>query len=53
MSNKIINCPHCDNIIIIDKLNCKMFIHAVYKKTGKQINQHMSKNKCKKYNRNR
>jgi len=44
----IIDCPYCNQSIIITKLNCKIFIHAVYKDSGKQINPHTSKNKCEK-----
>jgi DNA-directed RNA polymerase subunit RPC12/RpoP len=38
----IIECPHClGQIIIYNKdLNCKQFIHAVNKITGKPLNPH-------------
>jgi|CXWK01.1.fsa_nt_gi hypothetical protein len=39
-----INCPKCDGTIIITKMNCKIFRHAIHKDTGKQIGPH-SKNK--------
>jgi hypothetical protein len=42
----IVDCPHCGQYIIIEKLNCKIFRHAVYKNDGKQINPHMSKSDC-------
>ena len=44
----IISCPHCHNIIYIDKkeFNCKIFRHGVYKKTLKQIDPHSPKNMC-------
>lgn len=29
----IINCPHCDSKILINKINCKIFRHGVYKDT--------------------
>lgn len=41
----IVNCPHCKEEVIISKLNCCIFIHAVMKKTGKQVNPHTSKAK--------
>jgi hypothetical protein len=44
----IITCPHCDETVIIEKLNCGIFIHGVIKKTGKQIPPHLSKTKCMK-----
>ena len=42
----IIECPYCSDIVIIEKLNCKIFRHAIYKNTFKQINPHMNKKKC-------
>lgn len=44
----IVDCPNCGQSVIITKLNCKIFIHAVFKDTGKQINPHTRKNKCEK-----
>ena len=44
----IVQCPNCGQDVIIIKLNCKIFRHAAYKDTGKQINPHMNKNKCEK-----
>ncbi len=44
----IIECPHCNQSIIITKLNCSVFRHAVYKDTGKQVHSHMNKYKCEK-----
>jgi hypothetical protein len=44
----IINCPHCYEPVIIYKnqIKCGIFRHAVYKKTNKPINSHLSQNKC-------
>jgi hypothetical protein len=42
----IVTCPHCDEKIIIDKLNCLIFCHGVMKKTGKQINPHSDEKSC-------
>ena len=42
----IITCPNCNEFIIIEKLNCCIFRHAVYKKTNKQIGPHTSQDKC-------
>ena len=41
-------CPHCHNDIIVAKkeLNCKIFRHGVYIKTGKPMNPHMNQLKC-------
>jgi len=45
-SEPIFNCPHCQTPILIEKLNCGIFRHAVFKKTGKQIGPHSTKEKC-------
>lgn len=39
-------CPHCDHLIEIVQLNCKIFRHGVYKKGYKQMNPHAPKNVC-------
>jgi hypothetical protein len=44
--NLIITCPHCQENILIEQLNCKIFRHAVLKTTNQQINQHASKSEC-------
>lgn len=44
----IITCPHCNENVIIEKINCGIFIHGVMKKTGKQVPPHLSKAKCRK-----
>jgi hypothetical protein len=40
----IIKCPHCDSEILIEEkdINCGIFVHAIMKKTGKQVNPHSS-----------
>lgn len=45
----IVNCPHCEDIIIIYKneINCKIFRHGIYKNSKKQIDPHLSESKCK------
>lgn len=48
----IIICPHCNDSIIISKLNCGIFRHGVLIKTGKQINNHASKKICDNYVKN-
>jgi hypothetical protein len=37
---RIINCPHCNNQIFIEKINCKIFIHGYKKSTMKQVGPH-------------
>ena len=46
MNNNIIICPHCNNYIIIEKINCGIFRHGIYKNNGKQIKPHSSKEIC-------
>lgn len=41
-------CPNCNELVLIEKINCGIFRHGVYKKTGKQINQHLQKDTCEK-----
>ena len=43
---KIITCPHCNDILIISELNWKIFRHGIYKKSNEQIDTHLSKEKC-------
>jgi len=40
----IIKCPHCDSENLIEEkdINCGIFVHAVMKKSGKQVNPHSS-----------
>jgi len=42
----VIECPHCNEPILIEQLNCKIFRHGVFKLTNQQINPHLSKDKC-------
>ena len=47
--NLVIQCPHCNDPILIDQLNCKIFRHGVMKNDGKQINPHATKLECENY----
>ena len=42
----LIECPHCNQIIEIELINCGIFRHGTYKATGEQIDPHMSKEGC-------
>ena len=48
MENILVKCPHCEDLIIINKkdFNCKIFRHGVYKNNNKQIDPHLNKNEC-------
>jgi hypothetical protein len=42
MDDKIVYCPHCEDAIQIQEINCGIFRHGVYKETMEQIDQHSS-----------
>ena len=44
----IVKCPHCDEEILIEELNCCIFRHGVLK-NGIQIDPHASKELCDYY----
>ena len=46
MQNLITICPHCNNYVIIEQLNCKIFRHGVIKSSGQQIPPHSNKEIC-------
>ena len=39
-------CPHCQDIILIEKLNCGIFRHGVFKNNHQQIPPHESQIIC-------
>ncbi len=41
-------CPHCDQKIMVHKteLNCRIFRHGIFKKSGQQIHPHLSRERC-------
>jgi predicted RNA-binding Zn-ribbon protein involved in translation (DUF1610 family) len=45
-------CPNCQDFIIIKKINCGIFRHAILKKNGKQIDPHSSQEQCDNYIKN-
>ena len=42
----IVKCPHCDDYVLIEKLNCCIFRHGILKCNGKQIDPHATKTQC-------
>lgn len=46
MSEFVVICPHCSVEIIIEQVNCRIFRHAVYVKTGEQLPPHSTKEEC-------
>ena len=49
MSQLVLLCPHCQEPIIIEELNCCIFRHGILKESGKQIDPHSSKELCDYY----
>lgn len=43
-----VKCPHCNEYVIIEEINCAIFRHGILKKNMNQINQHLSKLECDK-----
>ena len=42
----IITCPHCKEYIMIEKINCGIFRHAIFKENGNQVDPHLPKSNC-------
>jgi len=45
----VVECPHCKNPVLIEKLNCAIFRHGSLKTDGQQIDPHASKELCNYY----
>jgi hypothetical protein len=45
----ILMCPHCNNYVVIEKINCGIFRHGTLKINNIQINPHASKEECDHY----
>ena len=48
----IVNCPHCNDIVLIRKLNCRIFRHGIFKNNFKQLHPHTPKYKCDMFYKN-
>lgn len=46
IENFFIECPHCECMMCIEKVNCGIFRHGVEIQTGKQIDPHAPKEVC-------
>jgi hypothetical protein len=46
--SEAIICPHCQEPILIEKLNCCIFRHGTMKDSFQQIAPHLSKEECDK-----
>jgi hypothetical protein len=45
-------CPHCKGTVIIEQVNCSIFRHGVFKRSGKQIPPHAPKEDCDNWAKN-
>jgi len=52
MSEPILQCPHCCDYVIIEKLNCAIFRHGIIKKNNQQIDPHSPKELCDYFSKN-
>jgi hypothetical protein len=50
--NIIVSCPHCNDLILIEQLNCMIFRHGVLKSNNTQIDPHTNKADCDNYKNN-
>ena len=48
MSEFFVTCPHCkgDVGVLYKQVNCKIFRHGIFRENGRQIDPHLSKEKC-------
>lgn len=52
MDTNIVICPHCNELIIIDQINCGIFRHGIFIETKQQIDPHAKKIDCDFYLQN-
>ena len=45
----ILQCLYCNEYILIEKINCGIFRHGVFKDTMKQVDPHETKENCDNY----
>jgi hypothetical protein len=53
LEEPILECPHCKEFVIIEKLNCGIFRHGIIKTTGKQMDPHAPKEMCDNFLKNK
>lgn len=47
-TNFEVQCPHCEEYVVIEQINCAIFRHGVMKTNLAQINPHLAKSECDK-----
>jgi len=53
LNHIIVTCPHCNEFVLIEELNCCIFRHGVFIENDKQIDPHCSKELCDYYVNNK
>ena len=48
----VVECPHCKECVVIERLNCHIFRHGVLRETGKQMDPHAPKEVCHELSKN-
>jgi DNA-directed RNA polymerase subunit RPC12/RpoP len=46
IEENIITCPHCNEFVIIQEINCGIFRHGILKSTHMQMDPHSNKETC-------
>jgi len=46
IENIVVICPHCNDPVSIEKVNCAIFRHGILIATKQQMNPHASKAEC-------
>jgi hypothetical protein len=52
-TNVVVICPHCQEYVLLEKLNCCIFRHGTEIISGKQIDSHATKEQCEYYINNK
>lgn len=52
MADIIVSCPHCNEYILIEKINCGIFRHGTFRTDETQIDSHSKKEICDYYIQN-
>jgi hypothetical protein len=42
----LVECPHCNHLVLISEINCQIFRHAAYKINGEQLPPHTNQKAC-------
>ena len=46
MQTIIVTCPHCEELILIEEINCNIFRYGSMKLDGRQMDPHTPKELC-------